>query len=207
MNGVIINDERIHQESWRQYCDEHGFHLSEEEFKHKVFGRSEKEILEYLYKRSITDAELEKDSDERVKRTITIYRPQIELAKGLKGLLDELMQLSVPLAIATSSRRRYFEFIMNELDLSKYFSAVVTAEEITKGKPDPEIYLRAAEALATDPEDCMAVEDTISGIRAAQAAGMTVTAIASTHRADELSLANKIINSFEDIDAKALLGR
>jgi len=205
MNGVIINDERIHQESWRQYCREHGFLLSEEEFKHRVFGRSEKEILEYLYKRNITDEELEKDSNARVERTIAIYKPQIELAEGLKKLLDELTELSIPLAIATSSRRRYFEFIMTELDLSKHFKAVVTAEEISNGKPDPEIYLKAADAIHVAPEDCVAIEDTISGIKAAQAAGMAVIAIASTHRAEELTLANRVLRSFKDVDASALL--
>jgi len=207
MNGVIINDERIHQESWRQYSDKHGFHLSEDEFTHNVFGRTEKDTFEYLYGRPITPQELDAFSNERVDTAIAIYEPQIELAEGLGRLLIELSDLSVPLAIATSSRRRYFDFVMSALKIGKYFKAVVTAEDITKGKPDPEMYLMAAAALGVRPQSCEAIEDALSGIRSAQAAGMHVTAIASTHKPEELEIANRIIGSFTDIDARTLLHR
>lgn len=207
MNGVIINDERIHQESWRQYCKEHGFHLSEDDFKHRVFGRTESEVLEYLYKRKLSDKEIEADSNERVEKSIEIYKPQIKLADGLAKLLNDLINLSIPLAIATSSRRRYFNFVMDELDLRKYFTAVVTAEDVSNGKPTPEIYLKAAAQLGVEPRYCEAIEDTISGIKSAHAAGMTVTGLASTHAADEIQIADRVIASFNDIDATTLIRR
>lgn len=207
MNGVIIDDERIHQESWRQYCQKHGFNLSEEDFTHNVFGRTEKDTFEYMYGRPITPEELETFSNERVDTAIAIYEPQIKLADGLGRLLVGLSDLSVPLAIATSSRRRYFDFVMSALDIGKYFQTAITAEDIMRGKPDPEIYLKAAAALGVKPEHCEGIEDTLSGIKSAQAAGMRVTAIASTHRADELLIADRVISSFEDISATILLRR
>lgn len=205
MNGVIINDERIHQESWRQYCQNHGFQLTEEEFKHEVFGRTEKDVFEYLYKRPITPDELAKFSDERVDVAIDIFKPQIKLADGLQSLLEQLHEMKIPLAIATSSRRRYYQFVIDALLLSKFFQATVTAEDITHGKPHPEIYLAAAKALGVAPADCEAIEDSVSGIKSAQAAGMTVTAIASTHQPDELQSAERVIKSFTEIDASTLI--
>jgi beta-phosphoglucomutase len=207
MNGVIIDDERIHQASWRQYCQKHGFHLTEEDFTHNVFGRTEKDTFEYLYGRTITSGELEAFSNERVDTAIALFKPQIKLADGLKKLLVELSDLSIPLAIATSSRRRYFRFIMEALDIGKFFKGAVTAEDIVKGKPDPEVYLKAAQLLGVPPQNCEAVEDTLSGIKSARAAGMQVTALASTHSADELQVADRVIGTFKDIDAKTLLRR
>lgn len=132
MNGVIIDDERIHQESWRRYCKEHNFHLTEDEFKHKVFGRTEKEILEYLHQREITPEELENDSNVRVDMSIDLFRPQLKIMEGLDLLLEKLTQELIPLAVATSSRRKYLNFIMDELDIRKYFKVIVTSHDITR---------------------------------------------------------------------------
>lgn len=204
MNGVIINDERIHQESWRQYCQKHGFSLTEEEFKQKVFGRTEKEILEYLYKREITPEELQKDSDERVALSIQIFEPQLKIMDGLDTLLENLYQQNIPLAIATSSRNKYLNFILDGLNIRKYFKVIVTAQDITKGKPDPEIYVKAAEQLGINPQDCIVFEDTISGITSAKAAGMKVIGVATTHSKEELESASTVIHTFNEVTTEML---
>jgi HAD superfamily hydrolase (TIGR01509 family) len=205
MNGVIIDDERIHQEAWRQFCTNHDLHFSEDNFKRNVFGRTEKDTFEYLYGRAISPDELEAFSNERVDTAIAIIKPQIKLADGLAQLLQELSELSIHLAVATSSRRQYCSFVMDALNIGKYFRAVITAEDIAHGKPDPEIYLKAAAAAGDVPGNCEAVEDSLSGIQSAQAAGMQVTAIASTHEASELQIAERVIGSFTELDAKTLL--
>lgn len=204
MNGVIINDERIHQESWRQYCQKHGFSLTEDEFKHQVFGRTEKEILEYLYKKEVTPEELEKDSNERVALSIQIFQPQLQIMEGLDTLLENLYQNNIPLAIATSSRNRYLDFILDGLSIRKYFKVIVTAQDITKGKPDPEIYLKTANQLNIDAKDCIVFEDTISGIKSAKAAGMKVIGVATTHSKEELESANSVIHSFTEVSLEML---
>ena len=204
MNGVIINDERIHQESWRIYCQKHGFHINEEDFKHKVFGRTENDTFSYLYNREITPEELEQFSNERVDTAIEIFKPQIKMTAGLQRLLEELLKENIPIAVATSARKRYFNFIMDELNIRKYFIAVLTAEGIVNGKPDPEIYLKAAGELRIEPADCLVFEDAISGIKAAKAAGMKVVGIATTHSKEELSLADTVVNNFEDVNLNFL---
>ena len=204
LNGVIINDERIHQESWRQLCKKYNLNLTEEEFKQKVFGRTEADVLEYLFHRKLNEDEINKYSAERVKIAMNIFRPKMALTTGLKNFLDDLQSNIVPVAIATSSRVPYTNFILDGLEIRKYFSIVVTAEEIEKGKPDPEIYLSASKKLMADPNACVVFEDSVSGIKSGKAAGMYVVAITTTHGEDELLMADKIINSFNEVSAANL---
>lgn len=204
MNGVIIDDERIHQESWRQICKKYNFHLTEDEFKHNIFGRTEADTFEYLFHRQLTPEELAKFSDERVKTAIDIFKPQLTPTIGLLNLLEELTKQNISVAIATSARWPYTNFILDGLNIRKYFKEIVTAEDIKKGKPDPEIYLKTAEKLGVDPHDCVVFEDTLSGIKSAHSAGMKVIAITTTHKAEELSSADAIIPSFNDINANFL---
>jgi beta-phosphoglucomutase family hydrolase len=207
MNGVIVDDERIHQESWKQLCQKYGFQLSEDEFKYKVFGHTEADTFTYLFKQQFTLKELDKLSAERVEIVINIIKPKLAFVDGLLHLLQDLRAHKVPIAIATNSRRPYTNFIIDNLKIREFFKFIVTAEEIDKGKPDPEIYLRAAKGLSIDPKNCIAIEDSLSGIKSAQAAGMKVIAISTTHTTEELGMADEIINSFDDISFEKLDSR
>ncbi len=199
MNGVIIDDERIHQQSWKVYCKNHGFHITEEEFKKKVFGRTEKDTFEYLYNRKISKKELEEFSNERVDTAIEIFKPVMKMTPGLKKLLKLLSDNNIPMAVATSSRPRYVHFIMESFNIRPFFKVILTAEDIVKGKPDPEIYQKSAEKLGVSPHECVVIEDTLSGITSAKAAEMKVIGIATTHSKEELKSANKVVDSFNEI--------
>lgn len=196
MNGVIVDDERIHQKSWRKFCHDHGFRLTEDEFKQKVFGRIEKETFEYLFKRHLTEEEVAQYSDERVDTAIRLVKPVLEVVAGVLGVLRFLKEHHIQIALATSSRRRYQRLIFDSLRLDDFFDAIVTAEDISKGKPDPEIYLLAAKQLSVEPKECVAIEDSVSGIRSAQKAGMKVIGIATTHTPEEIQQADKVVLDF-----------
>lgn len=204
MNGVIVNDERFHQASWRKLCEKYGFELTEEEFKHNVFGRTEKDTLNYLFQKQLTDEELEPYLTERVNIAIELYKPEIALTEGLAIFLEDLATHTIPTAIATSARWPYTNFVLDTLNIRKYFNAVVTAEDIQKGKPDPEIYVKAASKLGANPELCVAIEDSVSGIKAAKAAGMYVVGITTTHGKEELGLADRVVDSFKEVTVENL---
>jgi len=205
MNGVIIEDERNHQQSWRKFCEDHGFQLSEEEFKREVFGRRESETFEFLFKRKLSEEEVNKYSNERVDIAIPIFKPIMEATPGLLEFLRYLKDQHVPMALATSSRKRYLEFIFDGLNLWQYFQVIVTSEDVKKGKPDPEVYLKAATQLGIPAEHCLAIEDSLSGIKSAQAAGMKVIGIATTHAPEEILQADKVILSFQQQSFEELL--
>ncbi len=90
------------------------------------------------------------------------------------------------MAVVTSSSKDEAFLILNRLGLKKYFKAILTAEDIAKSKPNPESYLKGAIALSVKPHECIVVEDALSGIAAAKAAGMFVIAVLNTHSKDEL---------------------
>lgn len=205
MNGVIVNDERIHQEAWKEWCALHGFTLTEEQFSEFVFGRTEKDVFSMLHKREISKEELEQFSNERVDVAIRIFQPKLEANPGFLSFVQYLVSHNMKLAIATSSRNRYSNFIVDSLNLRQYFPVIITAEDITNGKPDPQIYQMAASRLNVDPTECLVFEDTHSGIQSAKNANMKVVAIATTHKAEELTDADIVIPSFEVLDYTQLI--
>lgn len=204
MNGVIINDEKFHKQSWTIFCQRYGFKLSPQEFDKEVMGKRDKETLEYLFKKKLTPDEINNYANERDEIVKPLVNNNLQLTKGLQKLLEDLKQAHIPVAIATSSRKGYMNFIMDNFNLRKYFKHIITAEDIVNGKPDPEIYLKTALLLQKKPEDCLVFEDSLSGIKSAKNAGMNVIAITTTHNKNELSLADQIIDSFEDISVDDL---
>ncbi len=204
MNGVIVNDERIHQESWRKISQKYGFKLTEDQFKHHVFGHTEKDTFNYLFQRNLTDDELEPYLNERVKIAIDLYKSQIELTDGLLDFLNDLQKHEIPTAIATSARIPYTNFVLDTLNIRPYFKGIVTAEDIEKSKPDPEIYLKAAKKINVLPGDCVAIEDSLSGIKSAKSAGMFIVGITTTHDRNELKLADRVVDSFSELSVESL---
>lgn len=101
----------------------------------------------------------------------------IEPMPGLHAAVDKLAGAGLPLAVASSGTRTYVEHVLDRLGVRAAFSVVVSGEDVVHGKPDPEIYLLAAERLAADPADCVAIEDATHGIASARAAGMRTVAV------------------------------
>ncbi|NTU46883.1 HAD family phosphatase [Candidatus Roizmanbacteria bacterium] len=204
MNGVIIDDERFQKQAWRRYLEAHNIKISEDEFKYYINGRTEKDGLKYIYKDTLSPEEQEKILDERIGYVIEIVSERLQLTEGLAELLNELYDNNIATAIATGSRQRYFNFIMDGLQIRKYFNTFVTANDINKGKPDPEIYLKSAEKLKVMPTECLVFEDAISGIQAAKKAGMKVIGVATTHQKEELAIADYTISTFQEINLEKL---
>jgi beta-phosphoglucomutase len=202
-NGVIIKDERLHQESWRYICQKYRFTLSEEEFIHKVFGRTEAETFEFLFKKPLSLEALEKLSAERVQYVKSLIK-NIGLTQGFKSFLEQLKSYNIPIGIATSSRRPYLNYVLTVYHLSYLFDVIVSAEDIQKGKPDPEIYIKTAQLLHVKPEKCIVFEDSLSGISSAKSAGMHVIAISTTHNANELRGADQMIEDFSEMSMEKI---
>lgn len=111
--------------------------------------------------------------------------------------LKSLAQYPVKVALATSSRQEKMQMVLQQLNFLQYFDAVVTGNEVTHGKPAPDIFLLAAERIGVDPKDCMVIEDGPIGVAAAKRANMKCVAITETHQADKLGEADLIIDTYE----------
>ena len=200
MNGVIIVDEKFHTQSWIEFCKKYNFSITDEELRNYFIGKRDKETLEYIFKKKLSDEESNKYSDQRDLMVRALVKNKLTLPQGLIELLNNIRNKNIPLAIATSSRRGYVDFIMETFNLRKYFPIIITAEDVSNGKPDPEIYLKTADKLKIIPQNCLVFEDSLSGIKSAKDAGMKVIAITTTYSSSELKdKADKVIENFNQV--------
>ncbi len=196
LDGTLIDNNAVHLKSWLQYLKTMGRVVTEEEYRTHFNGRTNKDVLEYIFKKEMTKEEalpytLEKEAVYR-----EMYKHDILPVEGLLDLLHAFEKFGVPMAIATSGIQPNIDFMFDHIDIQQYFPIVINSSHISRGKPDPEIYIKASQALGVDPANCLVFEDAIVGIRSAKAAGMKVVAITTTEAANALSTADMIIQNF-----------
>lgn len=181
LNGTIIDDSAFHAEAWLEFCSAHGMKLTEEAFNLNIMGRPNNEIFRYVFRSDLSEEQIVRYADEKEARYRELYAPHRSTLPGVREFLDDLKRECVPTALATSSPPVNLPFILDDMDLRKYFQVIVDASHVQKGKPDPEIYIAAADRLGISPIDCLVFEDSLFGVDAAMAAGMQVVAVSTTH--------------------------
>jgi len=206
MDGVIVDNHNYHLKSWLQFFEKHNISMTEEEYKQKVNGRTMEEILTNIMNKDLPKDELTALGEEKESVYRDIYRPHIKPTDGLAVFLKELEERNVPRAVATSAPTVNVDFTMEYTKLRHFFPTIVDSTMVTKGKPDPEVYLTAAKKLDMDPARCVVFEDAILGMQAGKNAGMKVVALATTHKREELEGENMdyIIDDFTDLTIEKL---
>lgn len=196
LDGTLIDNNDFHLRSWRKYLEVAGRKITEEEYLAHINGRTNKDAVEYIYGRKMSDEEAMQYALEKESIYQEMYLPYIKPVEGLTGVLEVLHQRKLPMGIATSGIQVNIDFMFEHLPIRKYFSAVVNSTHIRKGKPDPEIYIKTAIQLNTSPGNCLVFEDAVVGILAAHDAGMKTIAITTTHQAEELERADLVIPDY-----------
>lgn len=193
MDGVIIDSEPRHFEAFRLTFEPLGIALTHDDYQAHFAGKTDEQGFDDFLK--TVDAHTDIIELQKAKRdhyeglaatTVTPYEATI---KTIRRLYPDH-----PLAIVTSSPLSQVEIILQRFKLSSFFSVIVTAEDITNGKPNPEGYLLAAKHLQVKPTDCYVIEDAPSGITAAKRAGMYCVAVTTTHGMDELAEADMMVD-------------
>lgn len=202
LDGTLIDNNTYHLQSWLQYLKDMNREMSEEEYKANVNGRTNKDVIEYIYQRKMDDKEAMKYAHEKEAIYRQLYAPYIKPVAGLLELLEKLRSLSIPMAIATSGIQVNIDFLFEHIPIRSYFDVIVNSAHISKGKPDPEIYIKTAELLKVSPAECLVFEDAVVGINSAKAAGMKVVGVLTTHKAEELSGADILIKDFSELVAE-----
>ena len=128
-----------------------------------------------------------------------LYRPHLKEIKGLTSLLNKLKSLKIKCAVATTAPLENRRFILNQLSLTPDFDLVLGEEGVDHGKPNPDIYLKAAEKLKVKPTRCIVFEDSLAGIEAARKAGAFVVALLTSHKKEDLKSADVWIKEFSEI--------
>lgn len=206
MDGVIVNSNPFHKVALKQFCKKYGHDLSEEHLREKIYGRTNKDWITNVFG-ELDEKTLRRFADEKEALFRALYDKEIRPVDGLMGFLNRMAKLRIPRAIATSAPRANVDFTLSKTGTGKFFNVILDESFVSKGKPDPEIYLKTAAALNFDPENCIVFEDSLSGIRSGKAAGAKVVGITTTHTAEELEETDLVINNFEEVDPRALINR
>lgn len=205
MDGVIIDSEPIQCEIAVEVLKSFGGKPTEKEL-YEFIGVTNQTmwpILKERHKLRATVEEILERHQEYKKRRF--FQEPVDPIDGIEDLIKRADARGVKIALATSSPKFLAEHILESAGLLPYFDAIVTADDITRSKPDPEIYLKAAQFLGIDPGFCVAVEDAELGIQSAKSAGMRVVAFLNPNSGrQDTSRADFVVSSIRDIDLDKL---
>ena len=201
LDGVLIDSAPAHKQSWYDLAAKEGYPMSDEFF-YKTFGMQNFQVLPMLAGKELAGPEMSKLSDWKERRYREIFSETINLVQGAERLLNELKAEGFLLAIGSSTTKENIDFVMDKLKIERFFDTIVTSKDVTKGKPAPDIFLTAAKRLSLNPGDCIVIEDSLPGIEAAKAAKMSVIALTTTRDREELTEANVIVNSLDELKVK-----
>ena len=186
MDGVLIDNTNFHINAWLQFSQHHDRPITKEQYLENINGRVSADAMAYMFGRTVSPDELVEFTEEKEGIYRELYGPHLRPTTGLIPFLDALKVENVPLAVGTSAPVSNVLFTLDGLSIRSYFDAIVDSSMIRHGKPNPEIYLTAADRVSIDPARCVIFEDALAGIEAGRRAGMTVIALATTHTHDEL---------------------
>jgi beta-phosphoglucomutase family hydrolase len=203
-DGVIIDSSKAHEESWERLAGETGLVLPEGHFV-KGFGRKNEHIIPHILGWTTDEEEIRRHSlrKEALYREVVKDRGQAAL-DGARTWLQRLAAAGVPCAVGSSTHRANVELILDLADLREFFREIVTAEDVTAGKPDPQVFLTAARKLGFPPEKCVVFEDAHVGIEAARRGGMRVVGVATTHPPEELTQADRVVRRLDELQVEEL---
>ena len=204
MDGTLVDNNPYHVKAWQAFYQKRGRELSLDEYKQNINGRVAKDIFPYIFEREIEPDEIVLLSDEKESLYRELYKPHIKPIDGLVPFLEELQNAGLPMSIATSGLPVNIDFLFEHLVIKKYFQSIIDASQITKGKPNPEIFLKAAQSIPADPLSCVAFEDSVSGIAAAKAAGMKVVALTTMQKRGFIQQADLIIDDYTQVNLTML---
>jgi HAD superfamily hydrolase (TIGR01509 family) len=192
MDGVMVDSEPVQERANAEYLAGLGATLDPELFD-EMMGRRVRELTDALAVRlGLPPEQVFRDREAVFWRLL--LSEGVEPMPGLHAAVDRLAAAGLPLAVATSGTRAYVDHVLDRLEVRSAFDAVVSGEDVQHGKPDPEIYLLAAERLGADPGGCVAIEDTTHGIASARAAGMRAVAVTHPLNATlDLSAADAVV--------------
>ena len=195
VDGTLIDSREYHWLSWRGALAGEGFRLTPEQFADS-FGRRNDEILRGYFP-SYSPAEITRVGEAKEAAYRRLVRERgIDLLPGVRRWLERLRGEGWRQAVASSAPRANLEVIIEALGLGGYFAAVAAAEDVTEGKPDPQVFLVAAARLGVEPGSCVVVEDAPAGTEAARRAGMRSVGVLSSH--GELK-ADVVVRTLEEL--------
>ena len=206
MDGVLVNNLEVHREAFAEFFRRYGVERTFDELS-RVFGKGNDDIMGELMPREVVErVGIRELGNEKEAIYREIYAPTIVPQPGLLEFLAESERAGLRAAVGSSGYRANVDFVLDKCNIRRYFMAAVAGDEVTRCKPDPEIYLTAAAKLGLEPSECIVFEDAEAGIEAGKRAGMKVVALATTFDRSflEKTEADYIIDDFRGLEIERL---
>ncbi|MFP3869708.1 MAG: HAD family hydrolase [Syntrophobacteria bacterium] len=203
LDGVLVDSYRVHFQSWLALAGEYGASITETEFA-SLFGRTSRDIVRAIWGSGLSAEEILALDERKEALYRGFLRQNVPVMEGALHLIDALVEEGFVLALGSSAPRENVEMSLEGLGRRRSFNAVVTGEDVSRGKPDPQVFLLAARRMGMEPLKCAVVEDAPAGISAALAAGMSAVAIAGTAPEEKLNHAHLVVNSLGELTPKRI---
>jgi len=201
MDGTLVDSMPFHRDAWLQFCRNHQIPFTYDRFHAENHGTLD-EMIKKFFGQDITDEKIKELGQEKEVIYRELYKDHIKEIDGLTGLLENLEGLGVKIALATNGDIKNIDFVLDSLNIRRFFDFIIGADEISKGKPDPEIFKRTLKKMNLQCSECIAVEDSSDGIISARQAGLEVIGITTTHTAESLKEMGcfQVISNFRELN-------
>ena len=208
MDGTMVDNMMTHHRAWQIKLRELGLDMPLKEVHRTIHGKNE-EIIERLFGGRFTPEQRRQIAGEKEERYRDVFLPELKLLDGLHDFLNDCSAKNIPLSIGTAAPSANVNFVMNNLNLHPFFKKVVNSDDVSLGKPNPEVFEKAAAGMNIPLSNCLIFEDSPTGATTAFNAGCPVVVVLTTHKKEEFEhLPNvvKYINDYTEITVVEALG-
>lgn len=193
MDGVVVDNYPYHFQAWMEFASKYNFPLDAKVYRDKFNGKTNADLFQMIFGDHLTQEQINGYAQEKESNYQKLYEKEIKPLAGLVEFLDFLKAQNLKIALGTSAPTQNVDFTLDKLSLRHYFDVIIDGPQVTKGKPDPEVYLKCASGLGLDPKECVVFEDSLAGLESGKRAGCDIVAVATSHEAHELENQTSII--------------
>lgn len=205
LNGTMVDDMEYHTTAWHDILtNDLQKPLTRDQVREQLYGKNSEVLIRFFGKRKFSEDRMNELSLEKEKRYQAAYLPHLALIHGLEAFLKKAQQQGIELGIGSAAIPFNINFVLNNLELRQYFTAIVSADDVQISKPDPETFLKAARILQITPAECVVFEDAPKGVEAASNAGMKAVVLTTMHEKQEFSAYSNILAFVKDYTDPAL---
>lgn len=197
IDGTMINSMKVHLKAWQETLKKHGINKSLKEVGEQAYGINP-EIVRRFFGENISEADIKKISDEKEELFRSQFDPEEDVIKGFIEFVANLKKRNIPVVIGSAAPSDNIDFFLDRLGIHQYFRGIVQEEDVTKGKPSPQVFIKAAKLIEIPISECVVFEDSPSGAEASAKAGSHTVAVLSTKSREDFKDIPGIVRFIKD---------
>ena len=202
MDGVLVDSAQPHFRSWQVLAEDNGITVTEEQFT-ATFGRQNADIIPILFG-DASPARLQQLADQKEQIYRDLIRAHPPVVDGAPELIRSLYDAGVALAVGSSGPLANIELVLDAMGIRSLIPTIISGDEVTRGKPNPQVFRLACARLGIEPSRCVVVEDAPVGVQAARAAGMRTVAVLMYHPAEAFAESDLVVRRLRDLTVPRL---